>query len=62
MIINTMKKSFFLNLMLFAVAVVPGKAQSTNPNPNPSLTNVVPPPPGAASLGKFGDIPVGYAT
>jgi len=37
-------------------------AQTGNPNPNPSLTNVVPPSPGAASLGKFGDIPVGYAT
>lgn len=37
-------------------------AQSGNPNPNPSLTNVTPPSPNAASLGKFGDVPVGYAT
>ena len=35
---------------------------STQLSPNPTLQNIVPPSPNVGSLGKFGDIPVGYFT
>ncbi|WP_276483682.1 hypothetical protein [Paraflavitalea pollutisoli] len=54
------KKILLLNLIVAAVRA--GQAQSTNPNLNPGLANIVPPSPSAASLGKFGEVPIGYAT
>ncbi len=51
-------KLTFLFIIICSVAL----GQSSNPEDNPSYTKTIPPPPTAASLGKFGDVPVSYYT
>lgn len=57
-----MKRIVPLNFIILVLFYSSVQAQSTNPSLNPSLANVVPPPPSVAALGKFGEIPIGYAT
>lgn len=57
-----MKKTSILLLACMLAGTGKLSAQSGNPAPNPTMLNVTPPSPNAASLGKFGDVPVGYFT
>src|SRR5882724_4929646 len=54
-------KYWRLLLMLSVLASIghPGHTQNFNPN---NLTNINPPSPEVAALGKYLDMPVGYAT
>lgn len=55
-------KSFLSIVVIFIVSYSVIHAQSGSTDPNPTLASIVPPSPNAASLSKFGDVPVGYST
>jgi YD repeat-containing protein len=56
------RKIYGFLLIMFGCILENTDLIAQNPTNQPSLNNILPPSPNAASLGKFGDIPVGPAT
>jgi hypothetical protein len=59
---NTMNKFFTLAFLLIIQFGANAQETETDKNGTENLYNVIPPSPTAASLGKYGDIPVGFHT